>query len=143
MNIKKKNQKMDVIFAEIKLNENGKKIRRKDLINDGFSCEIFVNEIKFTDGMELSKDNHIIYIFKKKYNNLFNMFYCCSLLTSINLTNFNTDNVIDMSSMFDNCSSLRFINFSNFNTANVKNMFGMFRYCSSLTSIDLTNFNTS
>ena len=32
---------MDVIFAKINLDEEGKLITRKDLINDGFDCEIF------------------------------------------------------------------------------------------------------
>ncbi len=40
------------------------------------------------------------------------MFNSCSALKSLNLTNFNTSNVEDMSSMFLNCSSLfKFINF--------------------------------
>ena len=34
------------------------------------------------------------------------MFYNCSSLTNINLSNFNTQNVTDMSYMFDNCYNL-------------------------------------
>ena len=34
------------------------------------------------------------------------MFYKCSSLTNINLTNFNTNNVKDMSSMFNGCKKL-------------------------------------
>jgi surface protein len=45
------------------------------------------------------------------------MFYYCSSLTSLNLSNFNTDNVKDMSFMFSNCSSLIELNLSNFNTS--------------------------
>ena len=56
---------MDEIFAKINLNEEGKVITKKDLINEGFDCEIFVNEIRFTNNIKLKKDNHIIYIFKK------------------------------------------------------------------------------
>ena len=95
---------MDVIFAKIILEEEGKVIAKRDLINDGFDCEIFVNEVRFVDNMRLKKDNHIIYIFKQKYNNLENMFRNCSLLTSINLSNFNTNNVTNMGSMFALCS---------------------------------------
>ena len=130
---------MDVIFAKIILNEEGKEIFRKDLINEGFDCEIFINEIRFINRMKLKKDNHIIYIIKNKYNNLEEMFNECSLLSSINLSNFNTNNVTDMSSMFKGCSSLNSINLSNFNTNNVTKMYGMFRCCSSLESIDLSN----
>ena len=39
-------------------------------------------------------------------------------LTSLNLSNFNTYNVKDMSYMFNECSSLISLNLSNFNTNN-------------------------
>ena len=87
---------MDVIFAKISLEEEGKEITRYDLINYRFDCEIFVNETRLAYKMKLKKDNHIIYIFKKKYNNLECMFKNCSLLTSINLSNFNSNNVNNM-----------------------------------------------
>ena len=54
------------------------------------------------------------------------MFYNCSKLTSLNLSNFITSNVTNMSYMFCNCSSLTYLNLSNFNTNNVKDMEGMF-----------------
>ena len=71
------------------------------------------------------------------------MFNGCSSLTSLNLSNFNTTNVMDMASMFANCNSLTTLNLSNFNTANVTGMNGMFSGCSSLTNLDLSNFNTA
>ena len=54
------------------------------------------------------------------------MFSDCSSLTNINLSNFNTKNVSDMSFMFYGCSSLTNINLSNFNIINVTNMSDMF-----------------
>ena len=54
------------------------------------------------------------------------MFNECSLLKVLNITNFNTDNVINMSSMFNECSLLKEINITNFNTNNVINMRYMF-----------------
>ena len=54
------------------------------------------------------------------------MFSNCSSLTSLNLSNFNTNNVTNMSGMFYNCSSLTSLNLSNFNTNNVTNMSYMF-----------------
>ena len=45
-----------------------------------------------------------------------------------------------MGGMFSWCSSLTNINLSNFNTQNVKDMSEMFRECKSLTNIDLSNF---
>ena len=63
------------------------------------------------------------------------MFYNCSSLTSLNVSNFNTDNVKDMSFMFSSCSSLSSLNLSNFNTNNVNKMWCMFAGCSSLNSL--------
>ena len=53
---------------------------------------------------------------KRKLINTKNMFYDCSSLTSLNLSNFNTNNVTDMSGMFYECSSLASLNLFNFNT---------------------------
>ena len=53
------------------------------------------------------------------------MFYRCSSLYSIDLTNFNTNNVTNMSGMLSDCSSLYSIDLTNFNTNNVTNMSGM------------------
>ena len=47
------------------------------------------------------------------------MFYNCSSLKGLNLSNFNTNNVDNMSNMFYGCSSLKELNASNFNTNNV------------------------
>ena len=54
------------------------------------------------------------------------MFYNCSSLTSLNLSNFNTNNVTNMKDMFSYCSSLTSLNLSYFNTNNVSDMEGMF-----------------
>ena len=48
-----------------------------------------------------------------------NMFSECNYLTNINLSSFNTQNVIDMSFMFNGCNSIKNINLSTFNTQNV------------------------
>ena len=44
--------------------------------------------------------------------------------------------------MFCCCSSLKELNLSNFNTKNVNNMSRMFWYCISLKELDISNFNT-
>ena len=54
-----------------------------------------------------------------------------------------TDYVTTMIFMFYHCTSLRNLDVSNFNTANVKNMQGMFDLCSNLTQLDLSSFNTA
>ena len=60
------------------------------------------------------------------------MFHECSSLTNINLSNFNTDNVIDMSCMFYGCSSLITIDLSNFNINNDDGMISIFCGCKAL-----------
>ena len=58
------------------------------------------------------------------------MFYGCSSLKELFLTNFNTNKVTNMEGMFFDCSSLKELNLSNFNTNNVTNMKRMFTRCS-------------
>ena len=70
------------------------------------------------------------------------MFYKCTSLESLNLTNIKTNNVTNMSHMFYDCPSLKSLNLSSFDTRKVQNMREMFYNCSSLVSLDLTSFNT-
>lgn len=70
------------------------------------------------------------------------MFYNCSSLTNLDVSDFNTENVGDMNMMFAGCSKLTDLDVSNFKTENVTNMGSMFNGCSSLTVLDVTNFNT-
>ena len=43
------------------------------------------------------------------------MFYGCSSLEDLNISNFNTNNVTNMSYMFYNCNHLKDLNLKNFN----------------------------
>ena len=71
------------------------------------------------------------------------MFYRMSSLTTLNLSNFDTSRVTDMSGMFERMSSLTTLNLSNFDTSKVMNMRAMFGSMSNLTTLDLSNFDTS
>ena len=64
----------------------------------------------------------------------------CSSLTSLNLSNFNTDNVQNMSYMFCDCSSLTSLHLSNVNTYNVNNMNYMFYNYHNIKILDLYYF---
>ena len=75
--------------------------------------------------------------------NMQSVFNNCSSLTSLNVSNFNTSQVTTMNSMFYNCSSLISLDLSSFNTSQVSNMLTMFHDCTKLTSLDLSNFDTS
>ena len=70
------------------------------------------------------------------------MFNGCSALSSLDLSNFNTAIVTNMSYMFFNCANLSSLDLSNFNTAIVSDMSLMFGGCSTLSSLDLSNFYT-
>ena len=70
------------------------------------------------------------------------MFNGCLKLNSLNLDNFITNEVNNMSYMFSGCKNISLLNLSNFDTSNVNNMSGMFSGCISLISLDLSNFKT-
>ena len=57
------------------------------------------------------------------------MFSGCSSLEEINLSNFSTTNVKDLSYMFSGCSSLKELDISNFDTKNIINMSFMLNGC--------------
>ena len=63
------------------------------------------------------------------------MFNGCSALSSLDLSNFNTAIVSDMSLMFGGCSVLSSLDLSNFYTKEVRDMSYMFSRCSALTTI--------
>ena len=72
-----------------------------------------------------------------------NMFYGCTGLTSLNLSNFDTSKVTDMRYMFTSCRGLTSLNLSNFDTSKVTDMSYIFYGCLGLTSLNLSNFDTS
>ena len=71
------------------------------------------------------------------------MFLGCRNLTSLDVTNFNTEKVTDMSRMFQNCYDLTSLDVSNFNTSKVTDMCCMFVGCHKLTSLNVSKFNTT
>ena len=54
------------------------------------------------------------------------MLYDCKPLKNLNLSNFNTQSIINMFGIFDGFKSLTNLNLSNFTTQRLTNMFGMF-----------------
>ena len=102
------------------------------------NCDIYINnqKINFTYFYDFPKTGNymVIYKFKNLLKVTNYLFYNCYTLTSLNLSNFNTQNVTNMRYMFYNCKSLTSLDLSNFNTQNVTNMEYMFSYCYLLTS---------
>ena len=91
---------------------------------------------------ELTTIEGIEYLNTENVTNMSEMFYNCSALTTLDVSNFDTKNVTNMSSMFYDCSALTTLDIANFDTKNVTNMKGMFTNCSALTTLDLSSFDT-
>ena len=83
-------------------------------------CIIKINdkEIPFNYFLKFDKKGfyNIKYYFKKYLTKANCLFYGCENIKSINLSNFETKNVINMNSIFFGCFSLTKINLTNFNT---------------------------
>ena len=76
--------------------------------------------------------------------NMSNMFINCYALSELDLSNFNTSKVTTMQCMFAGDRNLKSINFGqNFDTRNVTNMSVMFNGCRSLIELDVNGFDTS
>ena len=97
----------------------------------------------FADMSNLTSITGLDYLNTSEVTDMYRMFYRCSSLTSLDLSNFNTAKVENMESMFQRCTSLGSLDVSSFNTAMVTNMNKMFLYCSSLTGLDVSSFNTA
>ena len=144
--------KNDKIYYHIYFNDNKEEIKDKYEIKE----EDKVTKIKIIINYQVKSFEKLFYYCKciesinfKKFsrnniniNNMSYMFYGCSSLKILNLSNFITNKVTNMSYMFSLCSSLKDINLSNFNTNNVTNMSYMFLGCSSLKKLNLSNFIT-
>ena len=76
-------------------------------------------------------------------NSMFKNFggFCGSNIT-LDVSNFDTRAVTDMSFMFDGCRTLKTLDLSSFDTKNVTDMLCMFQYCEVLTTLDLSSFDT-
>ena len=113
------------------------------------NMEIKINgkliEFSFTHKFENEGNYKIKYLFKKEIAKFSYLFYQCDKLTSLDLSEINTDNLTTINSMFEDCSSLVDLNLSNFNTNNITDMSRLFYNCQKLKKLDLlkSNFNTN
>ena len=137
-----------IIIYEIRKDLLGKNINLLGNVNK----EIIKTSIFYLNNKKIKNINYVFsnegryklkVILKESLINMRYLFSDCNSLTSLNLSNFNINNVYDMSHMFDNCYSLTSLDLINFNTNNVKNMSCMFDNCRSLTSLNLSTFNTN
>ncbi len=97
----------------------------------------------FHNFSKLTEIENINLLDTSNVTNMGQMFFRCSSLTELDVSNFNTSNVTNMYGIFSNCEKLTSLDVSKFNTSKIKNMSYMFQNCGSLTSLDLSNFDTS
>lgn len=165
--------------ATFKVNDN----RNYPIFGDSFNKSqfktILINGVEFdfnnnsNQGYLTRGDNTVIYYMNDNFVSMDKMWFGCSNMTSIdvsnldvsNVTNFSnafywdtaltaiigmdswdTSNVTNMSSMFFACYRLTqdfMTSISNWNTSNVTDMYEMFYYCSGITSADLRYWDFS
>ena len=70
------------------------------------------------------------------------MFYGCKSLENIDLSRFDTRNIVNMCCMFTDCKNLKQLDLSGFSTGNVREMIHMFSRCSNLEQINLSGLDT-
>jgi surface protein len=127
--IVKKNEEINLLydFTENDNNFNYEESKRahndaKKVINME-NIDIYINnrKIKFNQKYKSNETGliNVKFKFKKLLTSTGFMFYKCTALKSIDLSLFNTSNIINMYSMFFGCSSLESINLSSFNTNNI------------------------
>ena len=136
---------LKLYYSKISLKING--IGNKKIYNTNTPDEIFINGNK-TDSINnyydfKEMDNYIELFWFNNIINCENMFYDCSSIVEMDLSNFLSSEVNSTEFMFYGCSSLTSINFTNFDTSNVEIMAYMFCGCLSLISLNLDSFDTS
>ena len=161
----------DQAVGEYYVKEDGRMAKNEEIINlKKEDCDLFINDdlYEFNSSFKPEKKGEykIKLLFKKRLKNcsymfnncdniikldlsLFNsseimnmhyMFGKCHFLNEINLTSFKTDKVINMSYLFNKCSNLETIVFSeSFDTSNVEDMSFMFHNCYFLKKISFPN----
>ena len=93
----------------------------------------------FDDCISLKSINFGSHFYTNKATDMGLMFYGCSSLTSLDISNFDTSNVTDMQYMFYGCTALKSLDVSGFDTSKVKNFTAMFGG-TKLTVLDMSNF---
>lgn len=123
---------------------------KKDVEIFGVKGNAVVSDLILIDGYQLFGGNHRLDDMQKFLNICSGiiecteaMFYGCTSLTTLDLSNFDTSKVTNMSSMFYGCTKLSALDLSTLDTSNVTNMSNMFYDCDLLRTLDLSNFDTS
>ncbi len=115
----------------------------------GFTSKLNTSNVKdmsylFNDCDSLTTIGNFDKFNTDSVENMDHMFNHCLSMKSINVRNWNTSNVTDMSNMFAMCSNLHYVFFGDgFDTSNVNSMAYMFYRDAKLTGLNVSKFNTS
>ena len=143
--VQRNNANLSILkFSNITLKIKG--IGERNILGKTFKTELYPKEI-YING-KLQNDISYKYHFNQTENivelvwdeyitNTVGMFYGCSDITEIDLSNFLSSYVDNFGWMFRNCTSLTSINLSNFYTSNATRFNRLFQNCTLLTSVDL------
>ena len=86
----------------------------------------------------------VSYLDTSNLTSMYNMFYGCNQLTTVDVSGWNTDNITTIETMFAYCSSLvTVIGLNELNVSRVDNMGGLFTDCSNLTEINVSSWDVS
>ena len=108
-----------------------------------YNTEMYGIDFYDKNSLYYRKDSDLAPVVPINATSCYFMFYHCVTLAQLNLSNFDTSNIVTMYGMFDGCKNLTSLDLSNFDTSKVTKMNYMFCNCSKLTQLDLSNFNTS
>lgn len=78
-----------------------------------------------------------------KVTDMSKMFYGCNTLDSLDLSSFDTSNVTDMKQMFWGCGKITGLDLSEFDAKNVTNISFMFGGCSALDTLKMSGFEAT
>ena len=74
---------------------------------------------------------------------LFELFFDCESLTSLDLNTWNTSTITSLGECFQDCNNLASLNINNWDVSNVTDMSELVENCNSLVSLDLSNWQTT
>ena len=143
LKIEKKELNKNIYFLN---DSDGKDYKNEEISNlTKDDCEIFINDkpVEFSRYFKPEKEGEykIKINLKKNLKNCSSMFSNNDNIIKIDLSSFNTSEVINMYYMFGRCHFLEEVNLSNCQTDKVINMSYLFNKCSTLKKVIFSEFN--
>lgn len=113
------------------------------------NCELYINNVKneFKNDLIFNEEGEYVikFLLKEKIESMAYIFHNCELITSIDLTNFDSSNLTNCNgAFFYNISLEEIKGLNKLNTKNVEDFSNMFNCCKKLSGVlDVSNFDFS